>query len=119
MPRLIAAPISVTSHQCLLQPPGSIGWVIVPTRRPVPVSALQDIAEGMAFLHTHGILHADMSGNNILLASDPVDPRGFVAKVCGGECGEGMDGRRRLPAPRAAASQLCRMHQLTSSVPSL
>lgn len=86
-----------------------------PGRRSTP---LQDIAAAVAFLHSHSVLHGDLSATNVLLASDPDDLRGFVAKVRGGAGGEGRDGRR-LPSPRPAASQLCRMHQLTSSVPSL
>eukprot|EP00887_Chlorella_sp_A99_P002292 scaffold10.g2292.t1 len=40
----------------------------------------RDIAAGLACLHEHNVLHSDLSGNNVLLDSDPRDPRGFVAK---------------------------------------
>jgi len=47
--------------------------VILPT--------LLDIANAMAYVHGKSIIHADLTGRNVLLASDP-NPRGFVAKIC-------------------------------------
>lgn len=39
-----------------------------------------DIARGMQYIHSRDIVHADLSSNNVLLASAN-NPRGFVAKV--------------------------------------
>eukprot|EP00887_Chlorella_sp_A99_P008024 scaffold12.g8024.t1 len=41
----------------------------------------RDVASGLAFLHANSVLHGDLSGNNVLLAAAPDDPRGFVAKA--------------------------------------
>ncbi|GIL84153.1 hypothetical protein Vretifemale_12841, partial [Volvox reticuliferus] len=41
----------------------------------------RDVTRGMAHLHCHAILHGDLKPSNVLLRSDPTDPRGFVAVV--------------------------------------
>ncbi|KAK9825366.1 hypothetical protein WJX81_004837 [Elliptochloris bilobata] len=41
----------------------------------------QEIASGMAFLHSHGIIHGDLTGGNILLTSWPANQHGFCAKI--------------------------------------
>lgn len=48
---------------------------------------LMDVAAGMSYLHSIGLLHSDLKGANVLLKSSavtPRDPRGFVCKV--GHC---------------------------------
>jgi serine/threonine protein kinase len=43
-----------------------------------------DIASGMDYLHSLGVLHGDVKGANVLLkttAPTAYDPRGFVCKV--------------------------------------
>lgn len=45
---------------------------------------LVDIAAGMSYLHSIGLLHSDLKGGNVLLKScapTKSDPRGFVCKV--------------------------------------
>ena len=45
---------------------------------------LMDIAAGMSYLHSIGLLHSDLKGGNVLLKScapSKSDPRGFVCKV--------------------------------------
>jgi serine/threonine protein kinase len=40
-----------------------------------------EVAAALAHLHAAGILHGDLNGGNVLLASSPEDPRGWVARV--------------------------------------
>lgn len=45
---------------------------------------LMDIASGMDYLHSLGVLHGDVKGANVLMkttAPTAYDPRGFVCKV--------------------------------------
>ena len=41
-----------------------------------------DIASAIGYLHSRGIIHGDLSYNNVLLQTSDEDPRGFVGKVC-------------------------------------
>lgn len=41
----------------------------------------REIASALTYLHSLDILHGDLSGGNILLASSNKDVRGFVAKA--------------------------------------
>ena len=45
------------------------------------LTAAADIAAGMAFLHARGVVHGDLTGGNVLLATDTSSPNGVVAKV--------------------------------------
>jgi len=50
-----------------------------------------EIASGMEFLHGRGLVHGDLSGGNILLASSAANVHGFSAKVGrGGRRGGGV-----------------------------
>lgn len=40
-----------------------------------------EIAAALAYLHSQDLLHGDLTGGNILLASSDTDERGFSAKV--------------------------------------
>ncbi|KAK9838332.1 hypothetical protein WJX81_005126 [Elliptochloris bilobata] len=43
---------------------------------------LIDIAAGMDYLHSLGVIHGDLKGANCLLKSTACDPRGFTVKLC-------------------------------------
>jgi len=47
----------------------------------VVLPCLRDIADAMSYVHSKSIIHADLTGRNVLLASSVDDPRGFTAKV--------------------------------------
>ena len=51
-----------------------------------------EVAEAMAYLHSHDVLHSDLNGNNILLSSGagPDDSLDFTAKVGGPTASFGM-----------------------------
>ena len=40
------------------------------------LSTANNVATAMAFLHSKGIIHGDLSGGNVLLASSNVTPHG-------------------------------------------
>ncbi len=42
---------------------------------------LIDVAAGMEYLHSLGVIHGDLKGANVLLKSTASDPRGFTCKV--------------------------------------
>jgi len=46
------------------------------------LTTLLDIAKAMAFVHSRGIIHADLTGRNVLLSTSECRPLGFIAKVC-------------------------------------
>lgn len=45
------------------------------------LQTLQEIAAAMQYLHSHGIVHGDLTGGNVLLTASDKDGRGFTAKV--------------------------------------
>ena len=45
------------------------------------LQTLQEIAAAMQYLHSHDIVHGDLTGGNVLLTSSDKDGRGFTAKV--------------------------------------
>lgn len=45
------------------------------------LQTLQEVAAAMHYLHSHGIVHGDLTGGNVLLTSSDKDARGFSAKV--------------------------------------
>lgn len=45
------------------------------------LQTLQEISAAMEYLHSHDIVHGDLTGGNVLLTSSDKDGRGFTAKV--------------------------------------
>ena len=45
------------------------------------LQTLQEIAAAMQYLHSHDVVHGDLTGGNVLLTSSDKDARGFTAKV--------------------------------------
>ncbi len=61
---------------------------LVPTYQHIPCnhSGLMQAAEvagALAYLHSMHVVHADLTGNNILLSPSEQDSRGFTAQVGG------------------------------------
>ena len=50
--------------------------------------SLMDIASGMAYLHSVGILHGDLKSANVLLKSTATDLRGYSCKIADFGCGK-------------------------------
>lgn len=44
---------------------------------------LADIAKGMSYIHSKGIIHGDLKPENVLLKHDPDSPIGMTAKITG------------------------------------
>ena len=40
-----------------------------------------EVAQAMAYLHSKDVIHADLTGNNVLLTKSAADKRGFMAMV--------------------------------------
>eukprot|EP00891_Asterochloris_glomerata_P008248 jgi/Astpho2/8248/e_gw1.00122.114.1_t len=51
-----------------------------PDYRAIAMTALE-VASAMAFLHSHDIIHGDLSGGNVMLTSSDTSLHGFCAKV--------------------------------------
>ena len=47
---------------------------------------LLDVASGMTYLHSMGILHGDLKSANVLLKSTATDLRGFQCKIADFGC---------------------------------
>ncbi|KAL0020911.1 hypothetical protein WJX77_010024 [Trebouxia sp. C0004] len=59
---------------------GHIDSQTKPNMRAIRATA-HEIAAALAYLHSQDLLHGDLTGGNILLASSDADERGFCAKV--------------------------------------
>jgi len=53
--------------------------------------SLMDIASGMAYLHSVGILHGDLKSANVLLKSTATDLRGYSCKIADFGCGRAQN----------------------------
>lgn len=54
---------------------------VAPVNMQLLLACAVEIASAMAYLHARGITHNDLNCSNVLLATDPDDPRGFKCKV--------------------------------------
>jgi PAS domain-containing protein len=64
------------------------GWLRVtrhidsPPNMNIILGTLRDLADGMAYVHSKNVIHADLTGRNVLLASSTSKAHGWDAKVC-------------------------------------
>lgn len=52
-----------------------------PSPAAVPPEQAVEVAGALAYLHAHGVLHGDLTGNNVLLHASTKDRRMFEAMV--------------------------------------
>jgi len=83
-----------------------------PPCMPVVLRTLLDLASAMAYLHDQKIIHADLTGRNVLLASSDKHEHGFVAKVAD-------FGKARMAAPDGEAQVLDKLGTITHMPPEL
>ena len=72
----MAAVITLTLQSNKSQPSSRTDEVVMQSR-----ATAHEIAAALAYLHSQDLLHGDLTGGNILLASSDADERGFTAKV--------------------------------------
>lgn len=60
------------------------------------LSVAHDVAAGMAFLHERGVAHGDLTGGNVLLASNPDSPAGVTAKIADFGLARAVDVQSRI-----------------------
>jgi len=67
---------------------GERGWlrqkrsIKAPPDMAVLLNTLGNVADAMAYVHERNIVHADLTGRNVLLHASSDSPAGFIAKVC-------------------------------------
>lgn len=54
----------------------------------------QEVAKGMDYIHSFGIVHGDLKPGNVLLKTHRIDRRGYIAKVS--DFGEAFDPENNL-----------------------
>ncbi|CAL8465638.1 g5174 [Coccomyxa elongata] len=67
-----------------------------PTNLPIVLATAKEMASGLAFLHSQGLVHGDLSSGNVLLASAPDAPHGFTAKISDFGLSRRMDIQSRI-----------------------
>lgn len=60
---------------------GQAGRDTGPTSLQAVVLTAREVASALQYLHSMDIVHGDLSGNNVMLVSSSMDPRGFSSKV--------------------------------------
>lgn len=71
--------------QQTLQSKLDLVWALLRSRYPAGlhyvISCLREIAMGLEYLHTLGLVHGDLKDNNVLLQSTRSNARGFTCKI--------------------------------------
>jgi serine/threonine protein kinase len=75
----LAADSSLTSKSSSF----SGGLVSAAPDLPAILATAREVAAAMSYLHHKGMLHGDLTGNNVLLTAAPAERRGYIAKVGG------------------------------------
>ncbi|CAL8465702.1 g5238 [Coccomyxa elongata] len=83
----------------LMDAVGKVGFLSPPkgpANLPIVVATALGMASGLAFLHSQGLMHGDLSSGNVLLASSPDAPHGFRAKISDFGLSRKMDIQSRI-----------------------
>ena len=96
----------------LLRNSRQLGWKCI-------LRCLQDIARGMSFMHSTGILHGDLKCDNLLLKSTRNDIRGFTVKISdlgGSRLCENIDRVLHFGSPYFAAPELLERGEMSKVI---
>lgn len=73
---LLGLPLSQAKHKVVPPAFSSHIWM-----QRALLRTAQEVAKGMDYIHSFGIIHGDLKPGNVLLKTHRIDRRGYIAKV--------------------------------------